>query len=113
MSTLEVLRAARELISDPARWAQDYWAETVKGFRTEPTDASAVRWCAAGAVNKVTGGPNQAAIEILESVLWDAGYRPPCIATLLFDFNDHRTHAEVLTLFDRAIARLESEAAPC
>ena len=31
----------------------------------------------------------------------------------LEEFNDRRTHAEVLDLFDRAIAHADSELAPC
>jgi hypothetical protein len=111
MDTLEVLQQARALISDPARWTQDAPARNADGQRVEPFKPEAVCWCAWGA---------------LDRAVWDTGFVAPghgrALAHLIRElglqagqlgtFNDTHIHAEVLALFDKAIQRLESAAAP-
>lgn len=107
MSTLDVLKAARALISDPARWHQGNWACDAAGNDVEPLYMGAVRWCAAGAINKI-GQPNKdvvdQAVNTVQCAIEDDA--------TIFDVNDYGTHAEVLALFDTAIQQLEREAAP-
>lgn len=109
MSTLDVLRAARALIRDPARWTQNFWAKDATGFDCAPDAPGAVCWCAAGAINNIAPGDLDA-VQALDAVVpaeySGYGTHP------LFAYNDDRTHAEVLALFDAAIARLEREAQP-
>jgi hypothetical protein len=107
VTTLDVLQAARNLISDPAHWTQGYWARTADGDLVQPEHPMAVCWCVAGAVNKVGLLDKKAiwmAIIALETILDVTPWK-----RLLFDYNDEHTHAEVLALLDRAIARLQTE----
>jgi hypothetical protein len=94
VSTLDVLRAAREYISAPSRWAQGWYDE-----------GGAV--CAIGAVN-VAMGRQPDCNEISEA---EEALRSAVSGDSVVDFNDSHTHAEVLTLFDRAIAIEEAKAA--
>lgn len=104
MNTIEVLRAAREVISDPKRWTQGHFARTVEGLLASADSPVAASWCAIGAVRKVCLEIDDRfhAYEALEAVI------PENVA----DWNDDpvRTHAEVLTAFDRAISRAELQA---
>lgn len=95
MTTLEKIRAARELISDPGHWTRGCEARDAWGNPVNCSGPSAASFCAAGAMWRVGGGtaPMYQANPQLESV---AG------------FNDSHTHAEVLALFDETIAYLEA-----
>jgi hypothetical protein len=96
-STVDVLRKARALIEDESRWGQH--ALEFEG-----------RYCVQGAVNVViTGDAFQScglkAKDALREQVPDG--RP------LYLFNNTHSHADVLALFDRAIAeqeRLQAEA---
>lgn len=87
-TTLEVLREARELLSDPAKW-------TKRGEHGP-------RYCTVSAVTEVSGGrADDRATRALYDALpsrWAGQY--------VHSFNDDpsTTHADVLALFDRAIA---------
>lgn len=93
MNTLETLKAARELISDPKRWTQKTSARDSKGRPTFADEEEAVCWCAIGALSHVNREKLITCCGVLESVM------PVGIAT----FNDSHTHEEVLALFDKAI----------
>ena len=100
MTTLEILTSAREKISDESRWTTEAYARSRDGRIVSWSAPDAVCWCAQGAVRSETDGidinPGLSAIGAL------------CLAlpglTLLSEFNDSCTHAEVLALFDKAIA---------
>ncbi|PDT15877.1 hypothetical protein CO670_15380 [Rhizobium sp. J15] len=109
MNTVEILKAARELISDEKRWTQTVYARDENGNSVNATDPMAVCFCSRGAIDKITAG-NRAwggAYDVLLDLL--VSEDDNCLGVA--DFNDKHTHAEVLSLFDRAIARAESEAA--
>ena len=97
MTYLEILKDARELIGDPARWTQDAYARNVDGKTTDPLNPDAVCWCAVGSIIKFTGS------RLTEFVL--SKYAN---GMSLISFNDNHTHAEVLSVFDRSIADLEA-----
>ncbi len=103
MSAQQALLAARELISAPERWAQQFYAYDAAGKRVMPNDPDAVCWCAVGAVHKAGGGATS--IHMALDALGDA---VPGMAMTLPVYNDSRTHPEILALFDRAIAKLEA-----
>ena len=101
MTVLEVLKAARELIADESRWTQKTYARDADGNAVDWALTCAHSFCMLGAIRHVTGrpighGPVFAAIE------------RACGVEYVVDFNDSHTHAEVLALFDAAIARLEA-----
>lgn len=99
MNTTEVLKAARELISVPERWTQGKMSRMSNGEFALPKSILAVCWCAEGAVEKVSSKGD--AVDAIIALQKGAdGMRP-------FVINDTRTHAEVLAMFDRAIALSE------
>jgi hypothetical protein len=109
MTPLEVLIAARSLISDPARWTRDAYARTAGGCEIRDSHPDAASWCASGAIwRTVTGAVEDGlfawseershAIHAAHALLSKAaGQRG------IKDTNDNGTHAEVLAMFDRAI----------
>ena len=101
-ATIEVLRQARDLISDPSRWHQGSLATNRLGHTCEPDDSSAVRWCAAGAILRVDPASHGLAARYLSRY---------CISSrvqMLAGLNDNGTHKEVLRLFDDCIRELEA-----
>lgn len=107
MDTVQILKEARALIADEKNWTQDSFARNSAGETTEPADDEAVCYCAIGALAKVARlSPecNLPAENLVEEEALMLGW------INVPEFNDNHTHAEVLALFDRAIARAESEA---
>jgi hypothetical protein len=102
MTPLETLKAARELISDPAKWTQNAFARDKKGKMIGPNGDGAVCFCAFGAIRFFTKEPNVTAADIFLN-----GFSRLKNGEYLDVFNDTHTHPEVLALFDAAIAELE------
>lgn len=109
MTTLEILKAARELISVPERWTQGAYARDNQGAPCATTSDEATCFCVRGAVRRVSYSPfvniNFAARIAAYKALEEAGEdgRLAC-----WQDAPERTHAEVLARFDTAIARLEA-----
>jgi hypothetical protein len=101
MTPLETLKAARQLITDPAKWTQGWFARNAAGENVNALSQSAVCFCALGALDKFNAVP--ATIDAITRQL-------PSDLVTISKFNDTHTHAEVLALFDAAIAELEGEA---
>ncbi len=101
MSTLETLKEARALIAEPETWTQDVGARDSLGQETEYDLSDAVSFCSLAAIYRVAGSSamTDKAISKLDEIMDGITY-----------FNDGHTHAEVLQLFDEAIARMEKEA---
>ena len=102
MTPLETLKAARDLISDPARWTQGEYARDVNGSGIMPEDEDAFCFCSFGAIGKIYGLNEDAAPFFHLANVCAKKFAQPVI-----DFNDTHTHAEVMALFDAAIAELE------
>jgi hypothetical protein len=105
MNTVEILKAARDLIADETKWTQGYFAKDAQGKYVSPLDVEAACFCAIGAVSRVSGQPS---FETDKSeparYLWEViGVSDQFV----FEFNDTHTHPEVIELFDKAIARAE------
>lgn len=100
MTTLETLTAAREKIANPGRWTQRSYAKNAKGEHVDPASPAACKWCADGAVWAVR--PVAPAYKLATAVLDILSGQGSAAV-----FNDSHTHAEVLALFDKAIASLE------
>lgn len=100
MKLSEVLRSARAKIEKAENWTQGEIARDTRG-RCNPKSPNAECWCAVGSIDVVTGydvDDYGDSLEILETLAGMA----------LDHFNDTHTHAEVLSLFDRAIAAAEA-----
>lgn len=102
MNTIEVLRAARELISDSARWTKGTSARDINGQKCEISRG--VSWCALGAADKFSAGRGAAGAALHAALASMPGNE----LRMVTSYNDSHTHAEVLALFDRAIAAEEA-----
>lgn len=100
MKTSEILIKARDLIADPKRWTRGVWATDRNGESCMPEMDGACAWCAVGALRRASDGPQFfCALEALRDELGD---RDP------IKFSDTHTHAEVMTMFDTAIATAQA-----
>ena len=101
MTNLEILKAARELLSDPKRWMQGRYAINSAGKSVGPDDPGAVCFCAEGAIRHIAPFAFETALGALEKLVCGE-----CSFWSLNSWNDsiYRTHAEVLSTFDLAIA---------
>jgi hypothetical protein len=98
MSTVEILKAAKALITDEKNWAQGCIARSASGEEVGALNPTACRFCAVGAIQKVATDESRIpVIDILRSL---------AKGSVSF-FNDSHSHAEVLSLFDLAIAHAE------
>lgn len=99
---LTVLKAARAKIAKPEHWTQGTGARDRDGLSVSPQRANAFSFCSYGAVEAVLpamlNGRRRAINHLKRLVPFGQ----------LATFNDDHTHAEVLNLFDKAIARLEA-----
>jgi hypothetical protein len=100
MNTYETLKAAKDLIKDPAKWVQGQFEKT--------QEDGTVCYCALGAISKVMGvsnSPNTLAATLLREVELSAvrklGSRE--VWSSFAVFNDNHTHTEVMEAFDKAI----------
>lgn len=105
MKPSEVLRRARARIEKPENWCQKYYAVNEQGMAVAPESKEACSWCSEGALLTIAGmsfNERRRTLLYLDAVTG--------LSTLgAGHFNDTHTHAEVLDLFDRAIALAESE----
>lgn len=100
----QILREARALIEDPVHWCQTAEARTKSGYPVNPLCREATQWCASGAIFRVA-----------ECDLTHPTHRILCKAMgvkWVADFNDRRSHFDVLTAFDRAIELAEQAERP-
>lgn len=102
-SLAEVLRAARERVAEG--WTQGAMARDERGEETEPTESEAVCYCALGALESIDRGSRSVGAFVLRLALprFVLGCAPD---SMVANFNDDpaTTQADVLALFDRAIA---------
>jgi hypothetical protein len=103
METLEVLRKARGLIEKG--WCQGVYAKDENGKPCDPNSAAAESFCVYGALRRWA----QRYSDEYDAATDRLGEEPECQHGISL-FNDHedRTQAEVLALFDRTIAKLET-----
>lgn len=102
METIEILTAARALLEKPEAWCQGQSAKDAKGKRVRWESDAACSWCVLGAVSRALGHKwtpmdYSAAVTAL-----GAQTRP--FSPQGWNDRSERTHADVLALFDKAIA---------
>ncbi len=101
MTTLQTLEAARNLLSDPARWCRNREAEDNEDRVVRPDSSRAIRWCVVGALAKFSSPLDREfsdACDLLEEQAHAAGYLK------LTAINDLGGHRMVLEALDAAIA---------
>jgi hypothetical protein len=99
----EILRRARAKIERSECWTQGNFAIDKDGCTVNPEDSAAVCWCGYGALINASGEPlsNSPMADAAQAVLENT------VGVWFPDWQDDRTHAEVLAAFDRAIAASE------
>jgi hypothetical protein len=108
-SVVDVLRAAKERISDPERWTTGSYARDAAGLRTDANSQRACSWCGVGAV----------LVELDLALGMDAHCHPVGrVAVGLLEqaaenavpfVNDQLGHAAILSTYDAALELAEAE----
>ena len=107
-TTVEILKAARDLIAKPANWTQGEYARGPDGTPFIEVVPEATCFCSIGAVAKVMGCPVLEA-DRSEAVRLLVEAAEASIPSELTIFNDESTHSEVLALFSKAISSAEEK----
>lgn len=107
MTPLQILTRARKLLSNRKRWCQGASARDKRGLPTLPLSDNAVSFCAYGAIQRASDGDIGQCDIILDKEACRISKKKGNIAS----YNDARgrTHAQILALFDSAIARLKAK----
>lgn len=106
MDAFNTLIVARSHIA--RGWCIGSRAKAANGSNVRGNDPSAVRWCALGAIDAAANVRNCAYMEIVDLL---AAHVPPDKrggAYAVAEFNNSHNQAEVLALFDKAIAAAAS-----
>lgn len=104
-----VLREARALIAEPERWCKNELALDSSGHPTWPSSDTACRFCVMGAFFRVADQANichSEQVEIERFLVGSVHERNFWTVAALND-DDDTEHADVLALYDAAIARAE------
>jgi hypothetical protein len=113
VTAAQLLRDARERIATPERWTRGTYARTAAGNGCASYSPRAVCWCAIGTLERSSPGGGRTIDWNDDSPLSRAmGYLLEAIGQQkLHQWNDGRSHAEILAGFDRAIALAEGQEA--
>lgn len=109
MTPLELLKLARKTITAPSCWTKGKYARDAADRPVQASDPSACQWCASGALYRATSITMSRELDRFAA---ETALREAVPGGQLVAFNDISTvtHAEVLDVFDRAIAKLETAA---
>jgi hypothetical protein len=104
---LQILRRARELISDPERWTTELAARDECNGSVAPWDESAVCWCAVGAMERAA---HDLGVRVSSNAYSAAMERLYALSphNSVVQVNDVEGHAAVLALFDKALSEKEA-----
>jgi hypothetical protein len=108
-----LLKSSRELVSDPARWAQGTLARDAFGHNISPHDIDAVCYCGIGAIKLKSHQGEMLDVGLerriaLQDYAHDSlTHAARCISknpgATFPGYQDSHTHAEMLAVFDLAI----------
>lgn len=107
MTTADLLRKGRDLISDPEHWCQGDYAVSRYGTAVETNSPAVYALCAIGALANVLDHPSGWGVPgwcraPLQTAAEEEGWDAPHI------LNDRTTHADVMAMYDRAIELAEA-----
>lgn len=99
MDLVELLKDARRKISLPENWTQGEMARSSEGKEVNPYSIHAVSWCMAGALQSFEGAAGEAWLFMTKALGVNS----------LVHINDNpqTSHADIMAMFDRAIALAE------
>lgn len=98
MKPSEILKQAKELISDKSKHTTGQYARGLDGWNADPLSPEACKWCSIGAVIKVSGEDNVFS-KSCKYLYYSQGHTNVGVTLL----NDTKPHEEVMQMFDRAI----------
>lgn len=101
---LESLRTGRERVA--RGWTQGLYAIDLNGDKVDPTSEAASCWCAVGAIPRFVRGEHVHG-EAVAALGWAIPVNQ-CVDVVGFNDLPTTTQADILALFDRAIAALEA-----
>lgn len=101
MKISETLQQARDLITKPENWIQEYYARDKNNEVVDAKDLKAVKWCAIGALDCCI---------VRQSAHRAFAYLADSMDCPVNQFNDRSTHAAVLAAFDKAILAAKNDA---
>lgn len=101
-----LLRAARELLSDRGRWTKRAMARDCQGASVHPRDGVAHCFCSAGALEKCKVFDEDALVA--SEALARTIYVQEGVGLVTYNDLASTSHADVLALFDKAVAYVES-----
>lgn len=107
MTNVEILKLAKERISKPESWTQNYKARTKQGLPCDFRSQYAAAFCVIGAVQsvQVTSGVSKwGALGALNVTLRSRNH---FTGTVTYNDDPSRKHSEIISLFDETIERLE------
>lgn len=104
----DVLREAKALIAEPWRWCTMMSAVDADGGLVDPRSEDAIRWCAIGAIARVAGICVEHASNRFPQIHSAAAVVAPDCGTNASILNDRGNHADVMAMFDSAIALAEA-----
>lgn len=104
MNTVDVLKAARDIISTPDKWTQRSYARAADNYPVAVGMKDACKFCALGAVLKVSertyAGPDDfAPMAILEGV----AHQYHDMSVVGYNDSPNTSHQDIMELYDRAI----------
>ncbi len=112
LSAVEVLTRAKALIANKANWTTQKFARDENNFEIESTDKHACKFCALGALNRITRARDDdidldKASTIAHEYLYEASNR---VASYSITYvNDNIGHEAVMRVYDFAIAIAKNE----
>ena len=114
MKPSELLKAAKAVIADKAKWVQGDFAVDKYGDHVMGHDPTACKFCSVGAIQKVMGRINtKKEPEKLQLAKFARLYLDKAIPVSFDDgiavFNDSFNHREVMLLWDKAITLAEKD----
>lgn len=126
IKALQHLIAGKALIDTPEKWGKQKFAMNAEGEEVDLQGDDVCKFCSAGALSRaiydhdkrngvtshrlVRAAEFTRAMDVLESQITDHAWRiyEESINNMTY-FNDSHTHAEVMALWDSAIAKVSSQ----
>jgi hypothetical protein len=119
MSTLDILKRAREILSKPESWIKGAFAADKNGLAVGACGLDACSWCAEGALKEASaqlGNGRYLPISVFQSLEAQIpeeiqNHARKNAKSLIPFYNDaeERTHEEVMAWFDKAIQAEEKK----
>lgn len=106
MNTKETLLAARKLIENPAHWAKGEFARDADGNAVAIHDASAVCFCAVGAIRHAAGrfaNTKEVRDALARAIYFISKENDRTRWISVFNDSELTSHADILHAFDVAI----------